>query len=162
VRVQLIPVIVWLALSAPGVRAAAPPTPGHESPGLWVSVFAGGNFGPGWWWLEVTRPSQGRALVRGSEVLQRQLTPDEERTLSRLLAALPQSGKLEFGTAYVDVTTIFQLRVKGSKGWRTYSVTNTLERDARRPEVQPILRLLQFLYGLLGQTDATRPPPPAA
>jgi hypothetical protein len=143
-----------------GARAAPPAKPELAPADLWISVFAGGNFGPGWWSLEITRPRQGRPRVSAGDTLQRELTPDEERTLSRLVAALPQAGKLEFGTAYIDVSTIFDLRVKGSKGWRRYSVTNTLEKDAGKAEIQPILRLLQFLYGLLGPTDRTPPPRP--
>jgi len=159
----VIAAVLCLSAAVIGTGGQARDKHGRElSPDVWVSVFAGGNFGPGWWYVDVARPADGKLVVSGSELLKRRLTPDEERTLASLVAALSPNRRLSFGIAYIDITTTFELRVKSHDGWRTYSVTSDLGHDADKKEVQAILRVLHFLYGLLGSSEATRPPEPTS
>ncbi len=158
----VIAAVLSLSVLTVGASAAAAASPDREvSPDVWVSVVAGFNFGPGWWYVDVARSAEGRAVASGSELLERKLSPGEDRTLARLVAALPVDRKLSYGVGYSDAITVFQLRVKSHDGWRTYSVTSDLGQDAGKQNVQAILRVLQFVYSLLGSTNATRPPEPA-
>lgn len=120
-----------------------------------LSLFAGGSFRPGWWSLDIDRSGRISASYRASE----RLTPTQERELAALVRALPTGKrKYAFGEAYVDVTTTFVLTVGEPPDVREYMVTDTLEADATKPEVQRIVAVLRFLYGLLYYPDVIPPP----
>jgi hypothetical protein len=147
-------IVVERAIAVPTASAAQVPV---------VSVFAGGTFGPGWWTLEIDRSGMLKTSVVGgseSHSPSRHITGEEQDRLLDLLGHLPTGqAKYSFGRSYSDVSVDFLLRVDTGKAMRQYYVTSSLEEDASRPEVRPILAALHFLHSLVSTKGAIPPPP---
>jgi hypothetical protein len=153
--------ILCVALTASAVAGqASVPAPASLRP---VSVFADGCFCPGWWTLDIDDSGRLTVSLASQADGARALTPEERRTFSRLVDALPNAKtKYHFGVAYVDVSAVFDLIVGTGPQKRRYIVTDTLEGDKTHPELQPVLSLLAFLRGLVQDRQALQPPPPNA
>ena len=128
-----------------------------------VSVFAGGNYGPGGWVLDID--PQWRLKTRmigesdaGSRT--RLLTREEQRKLLELLAALPtERMRYHVGkTVVIDASVSFALTVGLAKEARRYVVMDPLYEEKDRPELKPILNALHFLRGLFKSPTAHHPP----
>jgi hypothetical protein len=140
----------------------SPPASPPSTPA--VSIFVGGNFGPGWWTLDIDSRSRMKAkLVDGLDEPdpRRSLNRRERERLSYLLKDLPRSkARYSFlGPDYIDVTITFDLTVGTGVEARRYILNDTFADHAGSPELVPILKVMHFLHSLLGSQRVHLPPP---
>ena len=135
-----------------------------QSPG--IRMFVGGNFGPGWWTLDIDSTWMMTIKVVGqADELNpgRRLTSAEQRHLLGLLAALPkQRSRYRFlGPNAIDLTVDFSLSVGAGNAAREYLVNDSFSDYAQRPETKPILNIMHLLRNLIKGNVAHVPPPVA-
>ena len=128
-----------------------------------VSAFVGGNLGPGWWTVDIDpkRAIKVKSLSdRDGRNPSRQLTTEEQETLSRLISALPTKRlHYNFGTyVVIDATVEFSLTVGTGKEARRYTILDPCEKGVVRSEVEPVLQVLTFLRGLVSSEKAHKVP----
>jgi hypothetical protein len=125
-----------------------------------ISMFAGGNFGPGWWTLDIDEKGSFNAYADGSD-RRRHLTEPQRAVLLALLSALPRdrSNQRLVGPSYIDVTVEFRLTIGKGPSQQRYVVNDTFADYGRHPEVKEILGLMHFLRTLVDTKEAHVPPP---
>jgi hypothetical protein len=154
----LVAMLVFCSLLAAstgqGTRSVAPPA----LPA--ISMFAGGNFGPGWWTLDIDDEGSFSAYPDGSG-RRRRLTEPQREALFAVLSALPRDrATYSFvGPSYIDITVAFRLMIGKGAFQQRYVVNETFADYGSHPEVKQVLRVMHFLRTLLDSKEAHVPPP---
>ena len=111
------------------------------------------------WKAKVTPDGTIETSVGGRPPVVGVLAPKQRERLRSLVAALPKEKTgYGFGPSPDLEPTIFQIAVTVGKDERRYLVRNPPSADFSRAELEPVLELLHFLYGLVGSKDALEPP----
>jgi len=152
-----------LSLSLLSWGAASPQAASPTQPSPVISIFAGGNYGPGGWMLDIDSKWRMKTKMIGesdSRARTRQLTSEEREGLLKALASLPkEKSHYYFGkTIVTDASVQFYLAVGVGKEQSRYTVMDPLYEDRDRPELQPILAAMRSLRGLFKSTVAHVPP----
>jgi hypothetical protein len=149
--------ITLMLLMLLGAASSAATTEAISLPA--ISIFAGGNFGPGWWTLDIDGTG-AFATARGCSPRRRRLTEQQRQALSSLVSALPRD-KPSFrflGPSYIDVTVEFRLTVGRGTEQRRYVLNDTFADYSNHPQIRDVLAAMQFLRTLCDSTEAHVPP----
>jgi hypothetical protein len=152
------PVLFALTQASPAdAKTVAPPVGPQTIPA--ISMFVGGNFGPGWWTLDIDE--KGLFSPDASESApRRRMTEPERQVLAGLLSSLPRDRPAYgfVGPTYVDATVEFRLTIGKGPSQRRYVVNDTFAGYGAHPEVKDVLRLMHFLRTLVESKGAHVPP----
>ena len=154
-------VALVLSFLAWGQVPPQPETPNQPCPV--ISIFAGGNNGPGGWMLDIDPKWRMKTRMIGESgdmARTRQLTSEEQGRVLKALASLPKEQTHHYfgNTMIVDASVQFSLSVGVGKDVRRYTVMDPLYEDRDRPELQPILAAMRSLRSLFPSTVAHKPP----
>jgi hypothetical protein len=154
-------VAAFLFLAKPeGASAGGASQPEFPS----ITMSAGGNLGPGWWILEISRNANLRSSSFDETELpnpERALTSWERQRLISLVRRLPRKKpEYEFlGPSGIDVTVAFELSVRVGKEKWEYLINDSFREGGGQAEITAILRLMHFLRALVPGSKAHTPPP---
>ena len=153
-----------VSLILAGVSAGQAPGPESPPRSPTISMFVGGNFGPGWWSMNIDSRSRMKAtLVDGLDGTdpRRTLSAQEREKLLELLKDLPRTKERYafLGPDYVDVTITFDLTVGSGREARRYVLNDSFVDYAGHPEIRPTLKVMHFLHSLTESKRVHLPPP---
>ena len=154
----VMPVLLTLTHTSPAdATTAAPAATPPTTPAL--SMFVGGNFGPGWWTLDIDEKGLFSPDASASAP-RRRITEPQRQELVGLLSSLPRDRPAYsfVGPSYIDATVEFRLTIGKGASKRRYVVNDTFTEYEAHPEVREVLRLMHFLRTLVETKGAHVPP----